>query len=225
MFRPLPSVTSRRARRFSNHVPRGVAAALTLTAFFAAPPSARADYLADMWNSKEEKVCPLLFGAGCKHTLSADLLVAHQPTQSDDNGKEEYVRYSFELAYSKLLLKDVHGGPVVEFGVQDGSFMTGFHIVPKLRGRYWLGGSPVSVDVALGPYFGRGWLDTGNAGRSRLGVQIDGGLGLLGTLHLVGGLVATGTPGAPYGSQLQAFVGVRVSLLALIAAVGVGLKR
>ena len=204
----------------------GLAAAVACSALSA---SARADSLGDaledFWNGRPEKVCPLVFGSGCQHTLSADLVVAHQPTESADNGKETYLRSGVEVAYAHRIARDLHLGPTVEFGAQDGQFMTGFHIVPKLRARYWIAGSGFSLDLATGGYFGRSWLDTGTAPRNRLGIQLDGGLGIFGALHFVGGVALLGEPTGLYGEQKQVFVGARVSLLTLLFIVAAGLKR
>lgn len=194
-------------------------------ASLAAPALARADYFGDMWNGSSEKLCPLLFGAGCRTTLSADVVLAYQHTRSDDTGVEPYLRAGAELGLGQSVAPNFQIGPVIEFGSQDGRFMSGFHIVPKARARYWLGGSPVSVDAAIGGYYGRSWLDSGDAQRNRLGLQIDGGLGLLGSLHFVGGFAVLADPGGVYGLQTQAFVGARLSVLVLVAAVGLGLKR
>ena len=207
--------------------PSRATAAIAASAIVSLAPSpdARADYLDNVWRGRPEKLCPLVFGPGCRTTLSADLVLAHQPTKSDDNGNEPYLRSSLELALAGLVAPDLHLGPTIEFGTQDGRFMTGFHIVPKVRARYWIGGSPLSIDLALGGYFGRAWLDTGDAPRNRVGVQMDAGLGLLGALHFVGGFAALGEPTGVYGGQVQGFVGARVSLLTLLAALAFGLKR
>lgn len=195
----------------------GLAGVATLLACALAPSVARADYFDDVWHGAPVKVCPFFFGPGCRTSISLDLVVAYQPTTSDDNGHEEYTRVGVETALSHRVVGDLHLGPAVEFGSQDGQFMTGFHIVPKLRARYWAGGSPFSLDLSAGLYVGRAWLDTGDAGRNRLGLQMDTGLGVFGSLQLIGGFAVLTDPGGVYGLQTQTFIGVRASFLALAA--------
>lgn len=190
----------------------GVACALAVVL----PPSvARADHFDDVWYSRPVKICPFFFSAQCRTTLSLDLVAAYQPTESDDNGKETYARVAVEGAAGFQVYGDFHVGPAVEVGVQDGQFMTGFHVVPKVRARYWVGGSPFSIDLSAGVYAGNSWLDTGDAPRTRLGLQMDAGIGWFGSLQLLGGFAVVPNPGGVYGLQTQAFVGARVSFLAL----------
>ncbi|MEZ4302937.1 MAG: hypothetical protein R3B70_48890 [Polyangiaceae bacterium] len=198
---------------------------LAAAAICASAGEARADYLADLWNGRSEPVCPFVFGPGCKHLIHVDVMLAHQPTMSDDNGNETYFRAGFDLGYGHLVATDLHLGPAIEFGAQDGEFMTGFHIVPKLRARYWIAGGPVSLDLATGGYLGRSWLDTGDAARNRLGLQVDAGIGLLGFAQFVGGFVVNGDAAGVYGAQSQAFIGARVSLLTLLIGAAYGFKR
>lgn len=209
----------RRSPRVSSGRLARVVSVLCAGACLAAPGTARADYFDDVWNGRPQSFCGVVFGTGCRYTMSADIVLAYQPTVSDDNGREDYSRPGLELAMAHRIAEDVHLGPTVEFGVQDGRFMTGFHIVPKARLRYWISGSPVSLDVSLGGYYGRAWFDTGEAGRNRAGFQMDAGLGLAGSIHFVGGFAVLADPAGLYGVQSQGFVGARVSFLTAGAAV------
>lgn len=194
--------------------PRALALACLL-AGVAAPGAARAGWPDDVLEGKPYSFCPLVFGPGCRSTLSLDLVAAYQPTESDDNGSEPYARVGVEAALSRRIDGDFHLGPAFEIGVQDGRFMTGFHTVPKVRARYWIAGSPVSLDLAAGFYAGRAWLDTGDAPRNRFGYQMDAGLGLFGTVHFIGGFAVLEDPSGVYGAQTQGFVGARFSFPAL----------
>lgn len=202
-----------------------VAAGAALTASLALAGEARADYVDNSLSGKPEKVCPLIFGSACKITISADLILAHQPTWSDDNGTETYFRSGVEAGFGALVAPDVHLGPSIEVGSQDGDFMSGFHVVPKLRARYWIASLPISLDLSVGAYFGRTWLDTSSAPRNRMGVQVDGGFGFLGSIHIVGGFAIVPDAGGLYGNQTQAFVGARLSFLSLLFAAAFSLKR
>lgn len=123
-----------------------------------------------------------------------------------------------------------HWGPVVDVGFDVGRVTSGFSVSPKLRGRYWVGGSEYSLftlDGAIGPSFERATFNGGLATDNRAGAAADVGFLYHGVLGLFAGGFVLADPRGVAGREVRVVAGVRGTLvgwLVALAPIGYGLS-
>lgn len=208
---------------------RRTAFATAITAVIACSSWARpasADWLGSLTGKSNERFCPFVYGPACETSMSIDVTLYYQQSRGPDNGNEDYFRPAIEAAVLRRIGRSpLHFGAGIEAGGQDGEFMTGYHVTPRARLRFFPGYGPVAIELASGPFFKRSWIDAGVAGRNFVGISHELSIGVLGFASLAGGVEILANPTGVFREETQLFIGARLSLLTVLIVVAQGFRR
>ncbi len=111
------------------------------------------------------------------------------------------------------LSTDLHWGAVVDVGFDLGRVTDGWTVSPKVKTRYWLGGSPVNLDWAIGPTFERYQYPQGTDSGTRLGLTTDLSLGVYGIVNVYGSVGRLQDYGGYGDSEIRLLAGVRGTMV------------
>lgn len=106
-----------------------------------------------------------------------------------------------------------HVGPVVEVGFDKGRITSGWSVVPKVRGRLWLGQSNFTLEGSTGFLIEHYAFHDGEENRYRIGVAADLSFSYHGAGSLLASLSMGADPGGIGGAEVRLLVGFRASLL------------
>jgi hypothetical protein len=175
--------------------------------------SARADdWYRDLMSRRTQRFCPLVYGPACRISLHLDLAVAYQRGWVNQT-TTEHVRFAGVVGLLGRLADSshLHLGGEVEVGGQAGDPVAAFHVVPRVRLRYFPGRSPVTLEVGLGPMYQRSDLEI-----HRLGGSAELSAGILGLFSVITGGELLQAVGASAGTEAHFYVGGRLSLLSIL---------
>lgn len=117
---------------------------------------ARADWTnvrgRDLTNPRHrEPFCLFFSGPSCTNSLSLDGIGAYQRAWNDKPVDKDYGRLAAEIGYMLHLGRStMHAGVAFEGGGAFNDVDVGWHLIPKLRLRYWPGYSLVALEFSPG---------------------------------------------------------------------------
>lgn len=158
-----------------------------------APESARADWTnvsaRDATNpSHREPFCLFFSGPSCTHSLSLDGVGAYQRAWNNAPVDPDYGRLAAEIGYMLHVGRtNGHLGLAFEAGGAFNDDDVGWHLIPKLRGRLWLGYSLFALEVSPGFVFESHSAKVGGAGAQRFGAHGELGFSIAGAFTVFGG--------------------------------------
>ncbi len=158
------------------------------------PREARADWTnvraADVTNPRRrEPFCMFMSGPSCTHSLSLDGASAYQFAWNALPVDKDYGRLAAEIGYNLHLGRSpMHAGIAFEAGGAFNDTDVGWHLIPKLRFRLWLGYSIVALEVSPGfVYESHTRKITGSETHQRIGPHGEVGFSFGGVFTLFGG--------------------------------------
>lgn len=145
--------------------------------------------------------------------------------QSESNvGLKDYGHFFLEagLVVRTPGVRDLHIGPVVELAVEVNDIAVAWIASPRMRARYFAGGTAFILEGSFGPAFQRfgytGALETG----TRVGAVTDFSFGWRGIVGPFAQLGALHDVGGNDGTDLRWTAGIRANLLGWAYALGAG---
>lgn len=117
---------------------------------------ARADWTnvraRDITNPRHRELfCMFMSGPSCTHSLSLDGVGAYQRAFNSVPVDKDYGRLAAEIGYNVHLGRSAtHAGIAFEAGGAFNDTDVGWHLIPKLRFRYWIAYSIVALEISPG---------------------------------------------------------------------------
>lgn len=169
--------------------------------------------------------CTFFPDPACPHSLISELGFGFGQNLSNIPPQLFVARTFLEFGYLTPIplpdgFDDLHFGPVFSLAIETSDLPFSWVAGPRLRARYFVGGTHFVVEHSIGPQFQRfvyhDALETG----TRVGFAADLSFGYRGIVGPWAELSALGDPGGNDGSKLQWIVGLRANLVGWAIAIG-----
>lgn len=165
--------------------------------------------------------CTFMAEARCRYSMIAELGLGGGQTHSYLGTRAFF--HGFAEAGFLFQMRgapDLHIGPVFELAIETHEVAYGWTGSPRMRARYFAGGSAFVIEASVGPQYQRYVFHDGPESGTRVGVATDLTLGFSGIAAAWAQVGALRDFGGPAMDEVRWVAGVRANLLGWAAAVG-----